>query len=88
MDAPVSNSIPFLTIARHFGIEYGTVLSWTDWLTFAGNPHICAFAEVHMTFWQRRAEATIDRHPQSFQIYSDIAETVLRLARANQQPVS
>lgn len=73
MYAPISNSIPFLTIARHHGIDYGTVLSCADWHTQESRKH---------TYWTLEAWHKMVRHKNGAPAQFDIIETVARLKNA------
>lgn len=69
MFAPVSNSNPYLAIARHHNVDYGAVLSLVDYIR----------APDLDSYWQREARLVIREHPRCQSIQLDVRETMQRL---------
>lgn len=72
MHVSVSNSTPFLSIAKHYGIEYGALLSYVDWIG-AGGKH------GPDSYWQSRARTILFMHPAREPLQADVLETMRRL---------
>jgi hypothetical protein len=77
MQAPVSESNPFLAIARYHKIAYGVVLSFADWMQ-AGATRVCG---QHDHYWWRQARAVLSKHPHGGAIADDIVLTCRRLGQ-------
>ena len=77
MQAPVSESNPFLAIARHHKVAYGVVLSFADWIK-AGATRVCGQHDSH---WWREARAVLSKHPYGGVIADDIVLTCRRLGQ-------